>query len=203
MNIIKKIPTILCTTGALLLTSLTANHSHAETYIGVDAANFSYEVGYANGTEKFDFSPKRVRFGYLGDSGFGVELQVLTSSKDQITRTNNVLLEGSMDSSWGASFIMASKGERFGYHGSLGMLMLNTEYYAPNFNTRNAETSEFFGLSFGAHYNMLENLQLSLDYHQYKGQASYLDFFTSSGSALGDFLDVKLKGYSLGLTYFY
>jgi|GEM_PF-3762419 len=179
------------------------NHTIADAYIGVDSAHYRYQVSFLNGDHNFDFTPKRLKVGYLGDNGYGVEFQVLTRGQDQISITDTFLLEAALDNSWGVSFIFDADQGKYGYHGSVGMLLLKTEYTAVNQNITDQDQSEFFGVSFGAYYKLTDSLKFTVDFNHYKGEAQYDSFFTSVDPTLPGFLDVTLSGFAAGVTYSY
>jgi hypothetical protein len=188
----KQLMTLLAgVTLSFVMTSV----AHAEWYVGLDATNLSYEVKFAS-KEAYDLNPARFKLGYIADSGFGVELQLLDSGDDSVIDGNGNPFQTESKTSWGLSGVWSSTNKKQGFYGSLGILVLDTIYTHQANNTSNKDEVILGGIGIGYYYNVSEKLKLTVDYISMSGEAGYTSFTLNRGD-----VDVGLDGFGLGLRY--
>jgi hypothetical protein len=167
----------------------------ANWYVGLDATNLDYEVKFIT-PEVYDLNPARLKLGYLGESGLGIELQVLGSSDAQTIDGNGNLFRTDLDSSLGISAIWSTTKDGFGVYGSFGFISFDTTYGDVRTGTSVQDKVPLSGFSLGAHYKVNDNFKLTLDYSYYGAEAAYNIFATN-----GEEVDTYLKGIGVGASY--
>jgi len=181
---------------AVVTASTLAGQAYAgDWYTGLDATNLSYDVKFSNSNETYDLNPLRFKVGYIGDSGFGAELQLLGSGEGSTIDGGGSPFQTESKTSWGLSGIWSSTNEKHGLYGSLGILSLDTTYTDQTTTTRSDTDSVMLtSLGLGYYVHVSDNLKLTIDYTTMSGDAAYSTFSTTD-------VDVKMSGFGLGVSY--
>jgi hypothetical protein len=182
--------------AAVVTASTLAGQAYAgDWYAGLDATNLSYNVKFSNSNETYDLNPLRFKAGYISDSGFGAELQLLGSGEDSTLDGGGSPFQTESKTSWGFSGIWSSTNEKHGLYGSLGILSLATTY-TDQTTTTDSDTDDVLLTSLGLGYyvHVSENLKLTIDYTTMSGDAAYNTFSATD-------VDVKMSGFGLGVSY--
>lgn len=175
--------------------TLYSNAALAGWYVGVDTTNIRYEVGYNQGNERYDVNPNRFKIGHLNDEGYGFEFQVYGNSSDQSIDPFGDNFEVELGTSYGLFSQWSSTNKHHGFYGLAGFAYLDTTYRSVAANIGDTDSFHVIGLNVGWYYRLAENLKLTLDYTQLRGNADYPTFIT------GSHVSPIFSGFGFGLKY--
>jgi len=182
-------------TSCLLLTL--ATQIHAEDYVAVDAMYMDTRIAFANGTDDFNLTPLRIKYGRRYKE-FGWEVHILTPSDDTTTFSGAPIVDD-YELNYGVGLLMTVSTLNRRWYGGIGFTWIDTDYTDRSVPATTGTSYPFTTINIGGQFHINDRTRFTIDYTHYLGQID-CNFCTATGPNPSD-PNVQISSIAAGISY--